>query len=257
MISYPNPKINIGLLITEKRVDGFHNLETIFYPIDHKKDTLVIEQLKEEKTMLTVENFPLTGGVESNLCIKAYRLLQTDFNLPEVEIHLNKQIPVGAGLGGGSADAAFTLCMLNELFNLHLSEEKLQQYAARLGSDVPFFIQNRPMYAYGRGELMEPIALDLSHKVITVITPDIAISTAEAYAGVKPKPATIDLRQAIQMPISEWKNLIVNDFEETIFKKQPLLREIKEDLYKKGADYASLSGSGSSIFAIGDQKFIF
>ena len=254
MIVYPNPKINIGLYITEKRNDGFHNLETIFYPIQNKKDKLSIELLSEGSTEVIVENSPQQIERDSNLCYKAWLLLKNDYNIPEIRIRLTKNIPIGAGLGGGSADAAFTLQILSKMCNLSLSVEKMKNYAQKLGSDVPFFIENRPVFAYCRGEMMENIELDLSHKVITIIKPHLSISTAEAYAGAMPKKAPSDLRQMIRKPVHEWKDCIENDFEKILFPKYPLLKEIKEALYKNGAEYASLSGSGSALYAISDRK---
>lgn len=254
MISFPHPKINIGLYITNRRADGFHDLETIFYPVENKKDTLEIELLERGVTAVMTTPSTLQIEPEENLCFRAYSLLKKKFLLPEVKITLTKEIPIGAGLGGGSADAAFTLKMLNEMFALGLSKAELKEYAIALGSDVPFFIENRPVFATGRGEIMEPISLDLSHKVITIVKPDIFISTKEAYANVTPKPASFDLRKIDQLPIQEWRAVIKNDFEETIFKKHPLLQAIKEELYRKGADYSSLSGSGSALYAIADHE---
>lgn len=252
MITYPNIKINIGLNITRKRSDGFHDLETIFYPVDNKKDKLEINISKTGTLSLKILNNDLISCNDDNLCLKAYHLIKAQYDIPAVDIVLTKNIPVGAGLGGGSSDAAFTLRMLNDLFDLHLSEKKLKEYASQLGSDVAFFIDNKPAFATGRGEILEPIELDLSRKVISVITPDIAISTAEAYSAVLPEEPEISLKELIKLPLSEWKNHIVNDFEKSVFQKYPQLKEIKDELYRKGADYASLSGSGSSLYAIAD-----
>ncbi|MDL2297169.1 4-(cytidine 5'-diphospho)-2-C-methyl-D-erythritol kinase [Bacteroidales bacterium OttesenSCG-928-B11] len=251
MITYPNPKINIGLYITEKRDDGFHNLETIFYPIDNKKDKIEIKISTTGKTTLSVYPKNLTVHSEDNLCLRAYRLLEKDHKLPDLAIMLHKEIPTGAGLGGGSADAAFVLKMINEVARLHLNNDDLRNYAAKLGSDVPFFIENRPVFATGRGEIMEPVELDLSGKTITIVKPPFSISTAEAYSCIIPKKAPVDLREAIRQPIETWKDVISNDFEKPLFKKYPELEKIKQHLYDSGADYVAMSGSGSAIYAVG------
>lgn len=252
MIEFPNCKINLGLNIVRKREDGFHDLETIFYPIDNQQDRLEIVRAGQGCTM-TLSGNALAGSVEDNLCVRAYRLMAEKCDISGVSIHLEKHIAAQAGLGGGSADAAFTLKMLNELFTLGLTNSELKTMALALGSDVPFFIDNVPAFATGRGEILEPIALDLSHKVISVVTPPVCVSTKMAFQTVVPRPPKVDLREAIQAPIGEWKSLIVNDFEETIFARFPQLRRIKEALYYRGADYVSMSGSGSAIFAIGDK----
>ena len=237
----------------EKRQDGFHNIETVFYPISQWTDTLEVEKVGGSD-VLTVEPASLTAATEDNLCMKALRLLQRDFPIDGVSMRLVKRIPVGAGLGGGSSDAAAVLNALNELFQLKLSVGDLQRYAAQLGSDVAFFIQSVPVYATGRGELMKPIDLDLSKYEISVIHPGIHISTAEAYAGVKPQKADYSLEEAVKLPVSEWKNVIHNDFEDSLFLRYPLLQQIKDNLYAQGADYVSLSGSGSALYAIGNKK---
>ena len=250
MIGKANFKINLGLYVTEKRPDGFHNLETVFYPVDKRCDT--IEMAPADRLV-----FEMTGGdfvtePEKNLCVKAFRLLQERYHLPEVALRLEKKIPSGAGLGGGSADAAWVLKMTNELFNLHISNDLLKEYAAKLGSDVAFFIDNAPSYATGKGEILSPISLDLSEKVISVFKPEVSVSTAEAYAHVTPLPGRPSLKKLIKEPINRWKYLIVNDFEKSVFPKYPILSEIKNKYYELGADYASLSGSGSALFAIAD-----
>jgi 4-diphosphocytidyl-2-C-methyl-D-erythritol kinase len=249
MITYPNFKINIGLNIVAKRADGFHDLQTVFYPVDTLKDELEINRTGEG-VRLSVFHVDNLCATEDNLCVKAFRLLQKHFDIDGVEIKLTKNIPFGAGLGGGSADAAFALKMYNELFQLQLSTNELQNLAAQLGSDTAFFIENRPVYATGRGEIMTSINLDLSDYKIEVIKPDFSISTKEAYAGVHPQQPEIDLNELIQKPISEWKYCIHNDFEDTLFVKYPRLQEIKDDFYARGAVYASLSGSGSAVYGI-------
>lgn len=254
MVTFPNIKINIGLNITRKREDGFHDIETIFYPVDHRKDRLEITLSESGESSIIVHNAPELAGAHDNLCFKAYELLKKEYDLPGVSIHLTKNIPIGAGLGGGSADAAFTLIMLDQLFSLGLQKEDLKRYALLLGSDVPFFIENRPAYATGKGELLTPVDVDLSEKVITIVKPDIFISTAEAYAGVEPKTPDATLKELVQLPVSEWKDHIKNDFEVSVFKKHPLLGEIKQSLYQKGAEFVSLSGSGSALFAISNKE---
>ena len=226
MIGKANFKINLGLYVTEKRADGFHNLETVFYPVDNVCDTIEIvpaEQL----------SFEMTGGdfvtePEKNLCVRAFRLLQEKYHLPAVSIRLDKQIPSGAGLGGGSADAAWVLEMTNELFNLRISYNLLKEYAAALGSDVAFFIDNVPSYATGKGEVLTPIDVDLSGKVISVFKPEVSVSTAEAYAHVTPLPGRPSLKNLIKEPIERWKFLMINDFEKSVFQKYPILSDIKK-----------------------------
>lgn len=254
MITYPNLKINIGLYITQKRPDGFHNLETIFYPVDNKTDKLEINRSKTGKNTFAVQNAGHIPEDEKNLCMQAYRMLKNDYDFPELDITLTKYIPAGAGLGGGSADAAFTLKMINGLCNLNISDAELKQYALRLGSDVAFFIENRPCYATGRGEILEPVPLDLSHKNITIVKPDFSISTAEAFSFVIPAPVSVDIKEIVKRPIEIWKNYLKNDFEKYVYNKYPILEKIKNDLYDAGADYVSLSGSGSAMYAISDMK---
>ena len=249
MITYPNFKINIGLNIVAKRADGFHELQTVFYPVDTLKDVLEINRI-EKGVMLSVRNVDNLCADEDNLCVRAFRLLQRQFDIDGVEIKLTKNIPFGAGLGGGSADAAFALKMYNELFQLQLSSMELRDLAAQLGSDTAFFVENSPVYATGRGEIMTPINLDLSDYKIEIIKPDFSISTKEAYAGVQPQQPEISLNELIQKPICEWRHFIHNDFEDTLFVKYPQLHELKDDFYARGAVYASMSGSGSAVYGI-------
>lgn len=244
-----NAKINIGLQIVRKRPDGYHDLQTVFYPTDFFSDILTISP-SEQELVFRMDSQEDLGNNDNNLCVKAFRILQRDYGISGVEIYLKKGIPSGAGLGGGSADAAFTLKMLKEIFQLSVSEEKMVQYALQLGSDVPFFLYNTPMYATGRGEVMSPIDLDLSGYQLKIVKPDIHISTKEAYAGVTPHESDIYLPEVLKTEPSKWKNLIVNDFEESLFVKIPALQEVKERLYHEGALYASMSGSGSSFFGI-------
>ena len=244
-----NAKINIGLQIVRKRPDGYHDLQTVFYPTDFFTDYLRISP-SEKDISFQVESKEDLGDSANNLCVKAFRLLQKDYGISHVEIFLRKGIPSGAGLGGCSADAAFTLKMLRDIFQLPVSEEKMVEYALQLGSDVPFFLYNKPMYATGRGEVFSPIDLDLSSYRLKIVKPDIHISTKEAYAGVTPKESDLFLPEILKNNPNDWKNLVVNDFEESLFKKVPALKTVKEGLYLEGALYASMSGSGSAFFGV-------
>lgn len=244
-----NAKINIGLQIVRKRPDGFHDLQTVFYPTDFFTDYLKISP-SEEEIVFNMESREDLGDTDNNLCVKTFRLLQKDYDISHVEIFLRKGIPSGAGLGGGSADAAFTLKMLRDIFQLPIDEAKMVDYALRLGSDVPFFLYNKPMYATGRGEVMTPINLDLSCYRLKIVKPDIHISTKEAYAGVTPHESNVFLPEALQQDVCSWKKAVVNDFEPSLFLKFPELKSVKEELYREGAVYASMSGSGSAFFGI-------
>ena len=244
-----NAKINIGLQIVRKRQDGYHDLQTVFYPTDYFTDTLRIAPSSED-VVFRLESREDLGDADNNLCVKAFRLLQRDFGISGVEISLRKGIPTGAGLGGGSADAAFTLKLLTEAFQLPVTETQMQAYALQLGSDVPFFLYNRPMYATGRGEVMTPVEVDLSPYRLKIVKPDIHVSTKEAYAGISPKESNIFIPNILQQDIRTWNGLVTNDFEASVFEKHPELREIKEMLYREGALYASMSGSGSAVFGI-------
>lgn len=254
MIVYPNCKINLGLRILEKRTDGYHNLETIFYPIPLSDILEIIENPDPENSPnfpLSASGLPIQGTPSSNLCVKAYKLLKKDFpKLPWVRVHIHKVIPIGAGLGGGSSNGAFALTTYNQVFNLGISAEKLAEYAAELGSDCPFFISNKPCYAKGRGELLEPIQLDLSAYTFVVVNPGIYINTGDAFRDIKPAFPEKSLTEIIKAPLERWKDELVNDFEIPIFKKYPDIAAIKDDLYVAGALYASMSGSGSTVFGI-------
>lgn len=289
MITNPNVKINLGLNVLRKREDGFHDLETLFVPYFGISDTLeivvgddysrtsaalfgkygtpdgyddqapmLVQGISEDgKLMITIAR---KEGVDwdplKDLTAKAYHILSEDFDLPPVKIFLEKTSPVGAGLGGGSADAAFALKMLNDLCSLGLSEQKLAEYAARLGSDCAFFIYNRPMIGEGRGEILSEIESGFMEGILAecdlqVLTPEgIAVSTKDAYGGIKPHLPEVPLREALARPIEQWDGVLVNDFEETVFAKYPELAAIKRSLYDSGAVYASMSGSGSALFAI-------
>ena len=252
MVVFPNCKINLGLNVTRKRNDGFHDIETVFYPIAIHD---ALEAIKIDGSNGNIQ-FSASGGTikgkaEDNLCITAYRLLKQDFpQLPAMKMHLHKTIPVGAGLGGGSADGAFTLKLLNQIQSLGLGKDKLAEYALRLGSDCPFFITNRPCFAAGRGELLEPVEPDLSLYKLVIVTPGIHINTTEAFSAINPAIKSKSIKKIIQQPIETWKNELTNDFEEPVFKKYPDINNVKDHLYKVGAIYASMSGSGSSVYGI-------
>lgn len=249
MITFPNAKINIGLNIERRRTDGYHDLSTIFYPIPWK-DILEIVPAKASTTTLTVTGRYVECPMEKNLVIKAYRALDAISPLPPVDIYLHKIIPDGAGLGGGSADAAFTLRMLNEMFALNLNSEQLMEIAARIGADCPFFIYNKPCIAQGIGERLTPIELNLDSYIIVVVKPQVSVSTKEAFSRVVPKIPLYALPDYITTPIHEWNRYIKNDFEESIFPSHPEISEIKETLISENALYASMSGSGTAVYGI-------
>ena len=246
MIVYPNAKINIGLNVIRKRDDGYHELSSVFYPILDVYD--VLEILLSDKFTFFSSGIEIPG--EDNICEKAWKLLYDDFGIGDVKIHLHKLIPVGSGLGGGSADASFTLKVLNELFEMNLSNAQLEKYALQLGADCPFFIDNIPKYVQGIGEKMTAFDLDLSDYEIRLINPEIHISTKDAYSEVVPKIPEITIEESIKLPIKEWRNKLKNDFEKSVFEKHPQLKELKENLYNDGAIYASMSGSGSVLFGV-------
>jgi 4-diphosphocytidyl-2-C-methyl-D-erythritol kinase len=250
MIIFPSAKINIGLNVINRRSDGYHNIETVFYPI---KINDALELVEADKLSFQSTGLEIPGRVEENLCIKCYHLLKKDFDLPPVKIHLHKHIPIGAGLGGGSADAAFFIGLLNRNFNLGLTDEHMIDYARQLGADCAFFIQNKPVFAFDKGDEFEPIKLDLSNYKMVLVMPPAHVSTAEAYSGVKPAPVQRSLMELIYKPVAEWKNYIKNDFEISVFKNHPLIRGVKATLYEYGAIYASMSGSGASVFGIFDK----
>ena len=252
MIVFPNAKINIGLNITEKRKDGFHNLQTVFYPIA-LCDVLEVNSTDDLNAAVnfTSTGIPIPGDIATNLCLQAYYLIKNDYDLPPVKICLQKIIPIGAGLGGGSADGAFFIKAINDLFQIGLSWGELHHYARQLGSDCSFFISNKVAYAEGKGDELEPINFSLKGMHLVLIKPDIHIGTKEAYEGISPCKTKHSLEEIIlNEPIENWKKQVKNDFEYSIFKKHPKVREIKEKLYEMGAVYASLSGSGSSVYGI-------
>ncbi|MBC8005617.1 MAG: 4-(cytidine 5'-diphospho)-2-C-methyl-D-erythritol kinase [Verrucomicrobia bacterium] len=247
MIGFPNAKINIGLSITEKRTDGFHNLETVFFPVGWSD---ALEFVSSEEVMFSSSGMVISGDAESNLVMKAYRLLQKDYSLPALKIHLHKEIPFGAGLGGGSSDGAFMLSMLNRHFALNLSQAVLESYAAMLGSDCAFFIRNSPVFASGRGEIMEPVQLSLNNWFILIVKPPVAVPTAKAFQWIVPAKPRNSLKILIQQPVAEWRDSIANQFESSVFQAYPEIGELKNQLYDLGATYASMSGSGSCVFGL-------
>jgi 4-diphosphocytidyl-2C-methyl-D-erythritol kinase len=249
MLQFPICKINLGLYITSKRADGYHNLETVFYPVSLYD---ALEVIPAMETNLHLSGRTVAGDVQNNLVWKAYEMMKAEF--PDVvqplDIFLHKALPMGAGLGGGSADGAFMLRLLNDFYKLGLDKETLAAKALQLGSDCPFFIYNTPQFAEGRGEMMQQVEVDLSAYTLQLVCPDVHISTANAFSMITPRPAPFDLRTLAQLPIQDWKNNITNDFEQPIFEQVPELARIKQQLYDGGALYASMSGSGSTIYGI-------
>ena len=255
MICFPNAKINLGLNITEKRQDGFHNIETVFYPVNWN-DALEITECKKSSAEfnLHLSGIPIHGNLEDNLLYKAYLLIKKEVPLPFVDVYLHKVIPMGAGLGGGSSDAAFFINLLTEQFALGLSEAKRIEIARQLGSDCAFFIKNKPVFAYEKGDVFKEFELDLRQYYAAVIYPNIHSNTKEAYSLVKPVAPQKSILEILKQPIETWKDNLKNDFEASIFSKYPLVEQIKHDLYKQGALYACMSGSGSAVFGIFDSQ---
>lgn len=254
MIVFPNCKINLGLNILRKRSDGYHDIETIFFPV-FLTDILEINEYREpEKTSFIPFNssgIPIRGESSSNLCMKAYKMLKKDFpKLPHIQMHLHKVIPSGAGLGGGSSDAAFALKLLNKILNLNLTVQQLLAYADKLGSDCPFFIINKPCFATDRGIALDEIEISLAGYKILIVNPGIHVDTGRAFLNITPSLPGQSLKEKIKMPIEQWKKEIQNDFEKVIFKQHPEIGEIKDKLYQEGAIYASMSGSGSTVYGI-------
>lgn len=256
MLIYPNAKINIGLNVVEKRPDGYHNLETVFYPVN-LLDALEItaDDADGEDCALKLSGEILGGRPEDNLVVKAFKALQHLYpnKVKPVAFHLHKHIPTGAGLGGGSADAAFTIKALNERFMLGLNNEEMERVASKIGADCPFFIQNKPVFATGIGDVFTPVSLSLKGKYIVLVKPDAGISTYEAYAQIVPTQPNISLNNLVKKPIESWKDMIVNDFEKSVFAKYPEIAAIKDRLYDLGAIYASMSGSGTAVYGIFNQ----
>jgi 4-diphosphocytidyl-2-C-methyl-D-erythritol kinase len=259
VVVFPNCKINLGLNILRKRSDGFHDLETVFYPIP-LFDVLEVVQangpvIQQDDVLFGESGIPVEGSKENNLCIKAYQLLKKDFpELPGIQLHLHKAIPMGAGLGGGSADGAFTLSLLNDKFHLNLSTAQLSSYALELGSDGPFFVINKACFATGRGELLEPVNIDLSNYKIVLVNPGIHINTGNAFSAITPALPSLSIKEIIKNPVNTWKERLKNDFEEVVFMQHPAIRKIKDELYYAGALYAAMSGSGSTVFGFFEKE---
>lgn len=255
MITYPIAKINLGLNVVERRADGYHNLETVFYPVPIK-DVLEVKTMSEDCTStvdcdLKVANNPIDCDAQDNLVVKAYKLLKADFpTLPRIQCLLEKNIPSQAGMGGGSSDCAYMIRLLNEQFQLGLSNEQMMGYAAKLGADCAFFILSEPCYAEGIGEKLTPISLNLKGWTICVVRPNIPVPTREAFSRIHPHYPAINCREAVEKPVDTWKETLVNDFEESVFALHPEIAAVKEKLYKMGATYAAMSGSGSALFGL-------
>lgn len=251
IVFFPNAKINIGLYVVEKRPDGYHNLETVFYPLPVCDELVVSEVPGQRETIsLLVEGMQVTNNPDDNLIVKAFRLLEKDYNIGNTAVYLRKQIPFGAGLGGGSSDAAFMLKALNDLYQLKIDDERLESYAVKLGADCPFFIRNKPVLATGIGNIFLPLELSLEGYQYLLIKPDVHISTALAYAGVRPSRPQFSLQESIVRSPQYWKDCVYNDFEVPVFTRFPEIADLKTLLYDSGAIYASMSGSGSSLFGI-------
>ena len=251
MLVFPNAKLNLGLYVTERRADGFHNLESVFLPLPWTDALEILPAESGHATSITLTGRPIPGTPATNLCVRAYELLQADFpQLPPAQIYLHKLVPIGAGLGGGSADAAFALRAANDLFGLGISVEMLESYARRLGSDCAFFIRNKPVLALERGDVFEEIELSLAGIGCVVAYPNLHISTPEAFARIVPQQPAHKLREALARPLDTWRDSVSNDFEASLAPAYPVLADIKQRLYAAGAAYASLSGSGSAVYGL-------
>lgn len=251
MLTFANAKINLGLFLTEKRADGYHNLQTVFYPI---KIHDVLELIDANETSMVIKGIDIPGDATDNICLRAFETLQADFNLPHQQIVLLKNIPVGAGLGGGSSDAAFLVKLVNQKFNLGLSDEQMEEYVRPLGADCTFFIKNKPTYAFAKGDEFEELAIDLSTYYLVLVKPPVHVSTAQAYSKVKVKQPSTSLKDLIHLPLQDWHAHILNDFEPSVFENYPQIDEIKTKLYQLGAKFALMSGSGSSVFAVFEKE---
>ncbi len=253
MICFPTAKINLGLRVVEKRPDGYHNIETFFYPIGLKDALELVPGNGLSDFQLTVSGTQEVIDPASNLVTKAYRLMQESYTLPVLDTYLHKAIPTGAGLGGGSSDAAYMLMLLNQMLDSRVSLEELMAKAAHLGADCPFFLLNKPVYATGTGNQFEDTSLSLSGYFLVVVKPQVSVSTSAAYAQMKPHKRSRTLKEMAECPVSEWKDWVENDFETYAFKIHPLIGEIKQRLYDRGALFASMSGSGSAVYGIFDK----
>ncbi len=253
MVSFPPCKINLGLHVIRKRNDGFHDIETCFYPLPYSD---ILEVIPEQQFGFTTSGLNIPGNPDDNLCVRAYMMLQEEGHVrTSAQIHLHKIIPSGAGLGGGSSDAAYTLRSLNTVFNLNLSIQQQESYAARLGSDCAFFVHDSAMIGTGRGEILVPVDVPLTGKFLVLLNPGIHVSTAVAFAGVAPSESRPGIASLVREPVTKWRNLLVNDFEKTVFARYPAIGDIKEKLYEAGALYAAMSGSGASVFGVFSDIF--
>jgi 4-diphosphocytidyl-2-C-methyl-D-erythritol kinase len=253
MIAFPNAKINLGLHVVRKRPDGYHDLQTVFFPVPPEDALEVVVRTGDdggEACRLHLSGQPMSGEAADNLVVKAYRLLAADYALPPVDTYLYKEIPTGAGLGGGSSDATAMLKLLNDLCGLRLTAEQLEAYAGRLGADCPFFVGNEPAYAEGTGDKLTPIALSLRGLQLVVVHPGVSVSTAEAFTHITPRMPEAKLTEIIARPVGEWRERLTNDFEASVFPRYPVIGELKDELYRRGALYASMSGSGSSVYGL-------
>jgi 4-diphosphocytidyl-2-C-methyl-D-erythritol kinase len=252
MLAFPNAKINLGLHVLEKRSDGFHNIETVFYPVRWSDALEIIPAQKKSSNSIQFNStgIKIVGSKDKNLCVRAYQLLKEKYDLPPIQMHLHKRIPIGAGLGGGSSDATNTLLLLNKIFDLELKDKELEEYASTLGSDCAFFVRNKVTLAKERGNVFEEINLSLKDYFIVIVKPDVYVSTADAYKNVSPDAKRKSLKEIISKPVEEWKDILVNDFEKNVFRKFPEVRYVKEELYNHGAVYASMSGSGSAVYGL-------
>lgn len=249
MLGFSNAKINLGLNIIEKRPDGYHNIESVFYPVEWAD---VLEVLPSDAFSFSSSGLPIPGETSQNLIVKAWQLLSPRGN--KVKVHLHKILPMGAGIGGGSSNGAFALKLINQVLHLGLTNAQLAVYAEKLGSDCPFFIENQPVFCYEKGTRFAATSLSLKGKFVIMVNPGIHISTAEAYAGITPRKPEISVKEIVRKPLGEWRNLLVNDFEPPLLAKYPLIGIIKEKFYTHGALYASMTGSGSTVYGIWDHR---
>ena len=252
MVTFPNAKINLGLNILSKRTDGYHDISSVFYPIPFED---ILEIIPSETFNFEITGLTVPGNKDQNLILNAYQLLRKGHDLPPVTIHLHKIIPMGAGLGGGSSDAAFTIKMLNTIFNLSLSNEQMEQYAGQLGSDCPFFIRNKPLLAEGTGNIFKNTVVDLKGKYLVLVCPDIHVGTADAYSKITPGIPDIPVDEIMEkVQLAQWKDHLYNDFERSVLPQFPKIRDIKDQLYASGALYASMTGSGAAVYGIFEKK---
>lgn len=254
MLRFPNCKINIGLYILNRRPDGFHSIQSIFYPLHFLSDALEIVESQDDSDHFFVSGIPINEPIGENICYKAVKLLRKKYQFPSINLYLKKMVPMGAGLGGGSADATCTLMMLNELFDLNISHHQMIQYASELGSDCAFFVNSTPQLGEGRGELLSQVDVSLTGKYLLIIKPDIHVSTAVAFQKVNPNNTRLPLINLLKNDIHLWKDLIFNDFESSVFESYPQIASIKKMLYEMGATYAQMSGSGAACYGIFNEK---